>query len=735
MKFVDASSLFEGEPAELAVLSTFQFDPDFFERRLLRCPALHSARRILVFMDAGEWRKLGKSEIAARSINRRYLVAPVRRPWGVFHPKLSLLVREDGGRVQCGSNNLTRSGCSSNLELLNAIEVDLKEGEQARVLARAAMDFFARACEETEEGIGAIAKSWLAEEVARTPWLTGTVAGKNERIQLAHTYEGSLWERLCSVFKSSKPKRLLVVSPFHDPDNALLGRFRREWPCCTIEIVVQQRTTNLRVRALREGKGLSLSELTHSSRRLHAKLLAWETANGSGCLVGSANFTSAAFDARNVEACLLISDAEKEVAALFDNSFKKRAIRFSAFERGEDDAPEALEEDEADFRVVSAVLAGDGVLRAVCRSRLNPRPSRLFLTLRASGESNARYRAPVPIAGGAVSLKLPESTLRDIPGMMMAGLEAEFSSGRLESQVVWVVQEDQLTHEVSGGSSPSARSRVEECGEGLRELLEELGRQGGVDAVIEYLRQHSIRFHDGSSRIGIGRRFRPRIHDPLRSDTNFLWLKDISGAKTVSEAIIEWVTRHERQRLRRHATRGNINGLENFIDVFTAMIGLLWDYHRRGVIPAPWLIGRICDYLRIATGGIEHDTDFCEGYLASVSANVRSASIVGEAMGEVNFVGHLFAALIVAQVTRFKVQEAQVVLSQTAPKVHPSQLLPTIVDAVRGCLRDLRIAEPEVSDVAVALGEYGVLTPQELQLYDRHADNLLGGERRRTLIG
>jgi hypothetical protein len=37
---------------------------------------------------------------------------------GVFHPKLHLLIRETGGQILCGSNNLTRSGCSSNLELL-----------------------------------------------------------------------------------------------------------------------------------------------------------------------------------------------------------------------------------------------------------------------------------------------------------------------------------------------------------------------------------------------------------------------------------------------------------------------------------------------------------------------------------------------------------------------------------------------------------------------------------------
>lgn len=113
MKFVDFTSLLDTEPANLAALSTFQFDADFFERRLLRCSALVKARRILVFMDAGQWFKLLRQDVPARFLNRRYLVVPVRPPKGVFHPKLNLLVREDGGQIQCGSNNLTRSGCAS----------------------------------------------------------------------------------------------------------------------------------------------------------------------------------------------------------------------------------------------------------------------------------------------------------------------------------------------------------------------------------------------------------------------------------------------------------------------------------------------------------------------------------------------------------------------------------------------------------------------------------------------
>ncbi len=202
MKFLDFISLFDTEPAHLAALSTFQFDADFFERRLLRCSALVKARRILVFMDASQWFNLLRQDVPAKYLNRRYLVVPVRPPKGVFHPKLNLLVREDGGQIQCGSNNLTRSGCSSNLELLNSFSITAeKESEESVRLAQEAYAFFKRACDDADEETGRIARQWLEELPREAPWLAAEIPPNGKRaVQLVHTYEGSLWDRVANLF-------------------------------------------------------------------------------------------------------------------------------------------------------------------------------------------------------------------------------------------------------------------------------------------------------------------------------------------------------------------------------------------------------------------------------------------------------------------------------------------------------------------------------------------------------
>ncbi len=247
MKFLDFTSLLEAEPANLAALSTFQFDPDFFERRLLRCPALAKARRVLVFMDSSQWHKLLRQDAPARFLNRRYLVVPVRPPKGVFHPKLNLLVRQDGGQVQCGSNNLTRLGCTSNLELLNSFTVTLDQsGEEAVRLAQEAYAFFRRACQDAGPETGRIARQWLEEAGRDVPWLwTELPQSERRSVRLIDTYGGSLWERISMLLGERGPKRLLVISPFFDREVELANRFRQRWPKCQIEVVVQQATTNL----------------------------------------------------------------------------------------------------------------------------------------------------------------------------------------------------------------------------------------------------------------------------------------------------------------------------------------------------------------------------------------------------------------------------------------------------------------------------------------------------------
>jgi len=587
VKYLEFSSFFDGEPANIACMSTFQFDPDYFERRLLRSPALSKARRIIIFVDARQWFQRLRQELPARWLNRRYLVAPVQHSPGVFHPKLILLLSQSGGQVICGSNNLTRAGCSSNLELLNSSQFTFDTHDQdALNLAREAFAFFERATEQTDGEITRVISEWLNDANALYPWLREPVTASPSKraMLLLSTYDGSMWERLVKHLSAAKPNNFLVISPFHDADSDICRRVMRQWPSAKIELVVQQGCTSLAVGPLRKMRAVRLSELAGVSRRVHAKLLAWRGTKGQGCLAGSANFTSAALDGRNVEASLLIAEADEQVSALFDGHLSRRSIAIDDFEPGDVSEP-AVEGELPPLRKNSALLAQNNDLRISFSHDFPRPPSMLRLTLRTPGENRPRVSVSVTSKTKSTqSVSLPDGVLADTHGTLLATLIGEVKGEKVESPPAWVIQESHLTFEPSSGSS-SPKGRIEESGDGLPAYLDALGKQAGITAVIEYLDHLTIRFDDGGGSGRSPRKFRLRIRDPFSHDDAPPWLiNSREESDDLEEAIYDFVERHERQRLLRHVTRGNVNGMENFLDIFLTLIRLLHVYYRRGVV-------------------------------------------------------------------------------------------------------------------------------------------------------
>lgn len=367
MKFTDFSSLLAGDSAHIALFSTFQFDPDYFERRLLRrCTTLSKARRIVVFMDAGEWTTLVHRDVRARWLNQRYLVVPVHCPTGVFHPKLSLVLTDSGGRVLCGSNNITRSGCSSNLELLNCLTFELTDAYlQEMRLAAEALRFFRRAAHDGDDEMGRMAAEWIDEAAARFQWLDQVEDETPRAMRLVHSYEGPLWDQFIDYFQSTAPADVFVISPFHDKRSETAVRLAKQWPATKLHFVVQSGYTNLNLAPLQGLKQVQLYELNGigSARRAHAKLIAWRGESGSGCLVGSANFTDAALNARNVETCLLIDSPDDLVERLFDEQLGIRAIAFDEFEPGAAEEPESPVRDQSLLKLSSVVLENAASVR------------------------------------------------------------------------------------------------------------------------------------------------------------------------------------------------------------------------------------------------------------------------------------------------------------------------------------------------------------------------------------
>lgn len=706
MKFLEFTSVLTGDPPELALLSTFQFDPDFFERQVLRSPQLAAARRIAVFVDYSQWVALLKRDVPARFLNRRYLVVPIRRAGGVFHPKLTLSLSASCCQVLCGSNNLTRGGCTANLELLNGVWFNCGsalEGEHR--VASAAFKFFEEALATADPAIAEIVRGWMSEVSAGLPWLAeeSSVGGAD----LLHTYQESLWEALVKAIGRAKPDQFLVISPFHDPSSEMCRRVARAWPHTKIELVVQQKYTNLNVSAIRRLPNVRLSTLHGNARRVHAKLIAWRVGRTWQCLVGSANFTTAAFDGRNVEVCFLIPDGSPLVAGLFDTSLSRRPLALDDFEAGDASEPEASEHDEAPIQLDAAILMGAGSLRLrfVCRSESLRRSLRV--ELRTPGERHPRVSMPVARrATDDETVVIPEGT--DVPhaGVLLATLVADSASGRVQSLPVWVVQEGRLTHE-PGGEGRSDRSKVEETGEGLIELLDGIARNRGVAEMLEALRNTNIRFHVGDGRDGRPGRFRVRPRDPYRSDQVPAWLLESQESRQDVEAeILDFVERHERKKLQKHARHGNINGMANFVDIFRTCGHLLWAYYRRGVLKQGKVLAWLLRLVEVAAQGRADEEEEFEGYLQSVARNLRgNPDLLQEVCDETDFVAEVQSALMLAQFLRFDPKEYRAIAD-----AHPgaSRLLTAALD-------DCELDDPTGDDLFRVLSAYQPIEDDDIK--------------------
>jgi len=717
MKPLDFTSWFDEREAQFVVLSTFEFDSAHFESRLLRSTALSQARRILVMVDADQFQKSLAEKRPARWINQRYLVMPVRRKRGVFHPKLGLLLGERHARLLCGSNNLTQAGSAHNLELLNSVLITAEDEESPAPvsLVRQALDFF-KACAKHGEGhTGKIAADWLGDAQTEFAWLAEQTPKAKPAVELVHTLDTGLWEWLQSRLKQSAASKIEVLSPFYDSDLRLLERIRTTWPKCVVEITAQQRTSNLPAGLLKGfGKSVRLFDVEGAgSRRLHAKLLVVVADGKTICLAGSANFTSAAFEGRNIETCLAWETDGNPFKNLFDGDVKRALISPEEFESGDELPPEEETTPAAPLHIKSAILDASGKLSVAFVTSANLKAQSLSIALQNFGEHVPAVCSELKTCtNGFAEVQLKPEYAVGFGAAVACFLIADTGAGKVTSPISWLIQEHKLTHEPSEHQNGSSREvEVKETGRGLVEHLDEIGTKEGQAQVIQYLSNLSIRFDDSPGGKRGNRSLKIQIRDPFRPDSVPDWLKQFDEQLLgIEGAVYEFADRHERKVLRRHARHANINGLPNFLDVLAAMIKLLFVFHRRGIVKKHQVIGRLVRYIEIFTDGFETQDDESPGYIAgmheALSGNLNQLRKIFD---EQNVTGHLRALLLVAQTLRCDPTEIGC--------KRPAQCLRLKAEKIRDCLAQCKLGDPTAKQVEKSLLAYEMLTEEEVQAW------------------
>lgn len=224
--------LAENNGYQAALLTTFNFEIDFFERAVFSRLVKAGIRKVSVFVDAGELAKTLK-DTSSLSLGQKYAVNPVFMQ-GSFHPKVILLLGERKARVIIGSANLKLSSYYVNNEAFNYIDYDSDHPEQRDIICNA-ISFFLKL-------YGDKRFSFQADDSV-LDWLRAPVyyrkTAPNGRTWLLHNMEQDILGQVHSLIPESI-KTVYVIVPYYDKDAEALKALRKAFPDAGIHLYLQQ---------------------------------------------------------------------------------------------------------------------------------------------------------------------------------------------------------------------------------------------------------------------------------------------------------------------------------------------------------------------------------------------------------------------------------------------------------------------------------------------------------------
>jgi hypothetical protein len=152
--------------------------------------------------------------------------------------------------------------------------------------------------------------------------------------------------------------------------------------------------------------------------------------------------------------------------------------------------------------------------------------------------------------------------------------------------------------------------------------------------------------------------------------------------------------------------------MENFIDVFTTLVRLLYVYAERGVIKRGKLSGWLCGFIEIATkGGTTYEGEVFEGYLATVVANGGRGKVLRDRCDETNYLGAVNTALLIARRIR-----------AIGEKKAAKEYLPTVARMTEDVINEYGLHRPKPEKIQEALTAYRMLPDAEIHLLLRQLD-------------
>lgn len=306
---------------DIALMTTFNFDINFFERSILRILENNDTKKINVFVDSSELVKTLNSvpNYHNSSLGKKYFLSPVEIN-GAFHPKLILLLGQSSAKLFIGSANLTMNGYCINNEAFNVIDYNVNSIENAGII-NGAIRFFEKMQKYTE-----FVDEEIFDEVKRLVYYSNSING--EDCWFFDSIENDILSQLKPIVSDATEIRIAV--PFYDNDLIALDKIHEYYPNAKIEVFLQHKKSCCPIDLLGEKKYINevIAYKEFADRDTtsfyHGKVFEFRDKNNAYILYGSSNCTQAALtkstlNGGNIECNLMEKGKSGDFDYYFDN--------------------------------------------------------------------------------------------------------------------------------------------------------------------------------------------------------------------------------------------------------------------------------------------------------------------------------------------------------------------------------------------------------------------------------
>lgn len=290
-----------------AVMTTFSFDFHHFESQVLKQLKKNGVTNVSLFADSNMLdESIGLATGHLKSLGSNYSINSIPSK-GAFHPKLTLLASDKEVLLLQGSGNITSGGHGKNHEIFSALYATNENQTQLPLILEAWE--YIKTLTANVKGLSSDKLDWIT----RNSTLLQKKSDQKHRFHkieedfeaaLLYNEKTGIWQQIKDKIQDETILHIKIISPFYDENGALLLAMSTHFNDCPIEVYLQE-DKGIHPFKMEKRKNISFynwdttkrADVTFKTykRKLHAKIMLFQTSERYYCLLGSANATTAAF--------------------------------------------------------------------------------------------------------------------------------------------------------------------------------------------------------------------------------------------------------------------------------------------------------------------------------------------------------------------------------------------------------------------------------------------------------